>query len=150
MRLPASRRDAICAVAILVTGLFAVATGLSLELGTLRRIGPGAFPALVGAGLTVTGLAMLFVARSEPDAALDRPVRLRGAIMVLAGLAAFAILIKPAGMIPAVFASVLLASYADPDARLRDALGVAAVMSLIAVVVFIEGLGFQARMFGAY
>lgn len=43
--------------------------------------------------------------------------------MFVAGLGAFAVPIKPAGMVPAVFAAVLLSSSADPGARLRDALG---------------------------
>ncbi len=144
-----SRRDALCAAFIFATGLFALITGLSLDLGSLRRIGPGAFPAVIGAAMMFTGLAMLVFGR-EQDKAPHLPLRFRGAIMVLLGLAAFAVLIRPAGMVPAVFAAVVLSSYADPEARLRDALGVAAVMSLIAVIVFIEGLGFQARMFGAY
>lgn len=63
MRPRTSRRDTICAVVLLGAGLLALAIGLSLDLGSPRRIGPGAFPALVGAGLLLTGLAMLAFGR---------------------------------------------------------------------------------------
>ena len=143
------RTDLICGFAVTGIGLYALATGLSLDLGSLRRIGPGVFPTLVGALLALAGLFIAFFNREKGDVPITRP-NLRGAVMVLAGLAAFAALIRTAGMVPSIFAAVIISSYADPGMRLRDALGVSVFMSVVAVVVFIQGLGFQARAFGAY
>ena len=70
--------------------------------------------------------------------------------LVVAGLMAFTVLIKPAGMVPAVWAAVVLSAQADPSARLRDTVIVAVVMTAIALGLFIHLLGFQARAFGAY
>lgn len=68
----------------------------------------------------------------------------------MAGLAAFSALIKTAGLVPAVWAAVILSAQADPAARWRDTLLVAVVMNAIALGVFVHLLGFQARAFGAY
>ena len=144
-----NRNNLICGLAVAGIGLYALATGLSLDLGSMRRIGPGAFPALIGGLMTLAGLFIVFFeqeAGSDPQAKAN----LRGLFMVLAGLAAFAALIRTAGMVPSIFAAVTLSSYADPNAKLRDALAVSAFMSVLAIAVFIYGLGFQARAFGAY
>jgi len=143
------QNDVICGAAVTAVGLYALATGLSLDLGSLRRIGPGAFPALVGGLLALAGMVIVFLDRNAQEAPRVT-INLRGALMVLGGLGAFAALIRSAGMVPSVFAAVVLSSYADPKARLRDALAVSAFMSVVAVVVFIFGLGFQAKAFGAY
>ena len=142
--------DLICGAAVGALGLFALVTSLGWDFGSMRRIGPGVFPALTGVVLMGLGLAIALFDRSAPDDDAPAPVNLRGFALVVAGLMAFTVLIKPAGMVPAVWAAVVLSAQADPSARLRDTVIVAVVMTAIALGLFIHLLGFQARAFGAY
>ena len=75
---------------------------------------------------------------------------LRGLLLIVAGLAAFAALIRTAGLIPAIWVAVFLSAWADPAARFRESAIVATIMSVIAMGLFVHLLGFQARAFGAY
>jgi len=141
--------DLICGVTVMLVGIYAASSGFKWDFGSFRRIGPGAFPAVVGAVLIGLGLMICILETGDHDAP-PPGINLRGLLFVIAGLGSFAILIRPAGMVPAVFACVLLASLADPKFKLRDALGVCVVMSVLSVGIFIWGLGFQAKAFGAY
>lgn len=144
------KTDLICGVTVAALGLFALCSALAWDFGSMRRIGPGVFPAVTGLVLMGLGLAITVFERNAPDAEKPVPVNLRGFLLVVAGLAAFAVLIKPAGMVPAVWAAVFLSAQADPAARWRDTLVVAIVMTIIALGLFVHLLGFQARAFGAY
>lgn len=144
------RTDLICGLTVGALGLFALCSALSWDFGSLRRIGPGVFPALTGVVLMGIGLAIALFERRPPDDDAPAPVNWRGFLLVVAGLAAFSALIKTAGLVPAVWAAVILSAQADPAARWRDTLLVAVVMTAIALGVFVHLLGFQARAFGAY
>lgn len=144
------KTDLICGVTVAALGFFALCSALAWDFGSMRRIGPGVFPAVTGLVLMGLGLAITVFERNAPDAEKPAPVNLRGFLLVVAGLAAFAVLIKPAGMVPAVWAAVFLSAQADPAARWRDTLVVAIVMTIIALGLFVHLLGFQARAFGAY
>ena len=144
------RVDLLCGGAVGLLGLFAFASALGWDFGSLRRIGPGVFPAAVGIVLMGLGAAIALVERSDPAEDAPAPVNLRGFLLVIAGLAAFAALIGTAGMVPAVWAAVFLSAQADRSARLKDTLIVAAVMTALAMGLFVHLLGFQARAFGAY
>lgn len=145
------RGDLICGIGIAAIGIYALWTGLSLDLGSARRIGPGVFPALAGLMLVVLGgLIALRSGRTAPGDEVPAPPQPRAMILILGGLGAFAALIGTAGMVPAIFASIVISSCADRSSSLRQALVLATVLSVFAVVVFIHGLGFQARAFGAY
>jgi hypothetical protein len=92
-------------------GLFFVTGALDLDLGTARRMGPGYFPLMLGALVSVLAAAVIvqaFLRRDEngrPD--------LRSFAAVSAGVLAFAMVTPNFGMIPAAFLSVLVSSFAD-------------------------------------
>ncbi|MFW2544854.1 tripartite tricarboxylate transporter TctB family protein [Primorskyibacter sp. 2E107] len=147
------RNDLVCGAAVALLGVFALVSALGWDFGSMRRIGPALFPAGIGLILIVLGLAIaIFEGRSGPLDPDDMPARLnlRSLLLIVAGLAAFTALIRTAGLIPAIWVAVFLSAWADPAARFRDSAIVAAVMSSIAMGLFVHLLGFQARAFGAY
>jgi putative tricarboxylic transport membrane protein len=89
----------------LVGAAFALVAWGGIDLGTLRRLGPGAFPLGLGIGLFALALIVLAEALRRPFP-VDRP-DLRGVAAVAAAIAAFAALTERAGLVPAVFVSVL-------------------------------------------
>ena len=135
-----NRRDLAGGALVTALGLGVTAVAHGYRLGTLRRMGPGYFPLLLGAILIVTGglIALGGMRRAAPHAA-PRPAGSadwRGAAAVVAGLVAFAVLGRWGGLLPASFACVFLSALGDRRNRPAVAAALAAAMTLVALVVF--------------
>ena len=135
-----NRRDLAGGALVTALGLGVTAVAHGYRLGTLRSMGPGYFPLLLGAILIVTGglIALGGMRRAVPHA-VTRPAGStdwRGAASVLAGLVAFAVLGRWGGLLPASFACVFLSALGDRRNRPAIAAALAAVMTLVALVVF--------------
>ncbi len=119
-------------------------------IGSLTHMGPGFFPASLGVVLTLVGLAMIgtTIRRSAIEAADRAPQSVsaplapewRGWICICLGVIAFAVLGKHAGLIPAAFACVFVTALADRDNSIRDAVLLAAGVTVAGVIVFWWGL----------
>lgn len=125
---------------MLAAGLgFALGAVASLDLGSLRRMGPGAFPLLVGGVLAVLAvIGLIQNLRSPMDTNAPDLVAVLG---VVAGVAAFAFFTPLFGVLPATGIAVFLTGAAIPGfrwpLRLILSLGVAVGVWLI----FVRGLG---------
>lgn len=138
----APRRDAadlIGGAALALFGAWFFQHAFRYGMGDLRRMGPGWFPAAVGAVTVALGAAVflpaLFRAGETPRPAL-RPFA-----TICAGVAAFALLIQPFGLVPATFALVAVAALAEAGFRPLHTLALAAALAALAVLVFVRGLG---------
>ena len=80
--MPGRRRDLLSGLICIFAGLGAVAEASSYTIGTLAKLGPGFYPAVLGALLTLTGVfiagaALAFTpAAEEVDPLLVGPPRL--------------------------------------------------------------------------
>lgn len=133
-------------------GLLLVALGLWVawyarayyEMGTLRRMGPGMFPAAMGLILAGFGLGIAIPAlfrkgeRVYPEFAT--------AFFVTLGVAAFALLIKPFGLIPAILGVVILSSLAELKIRPLSLAVLCVSLCLIAWLTFRVALGLPLPM----
>lgn len=139
------QREAMAGGLMLLLGVGAAWQATQYDIGSLAHMGPGFFPLCLGVVLAFIGAAILVAAlRSR---LLHAPVRMRaqwrGWFCILAGLAAFAILGQVAGILVATFATVFISALGARDNSLRTALGTAAAMTLICLVVFWWLLGVQ-------
>jgi hypothetical protein len=125
-------------------GVFAVAQGAAYSLGSLTRIGPGFFPAVIGAAMILLGIAIVAEGRRRDAEPIQRPAYL-SLLAVLGGIAAFALLIERAGLVPAAAALVMISSLASPRPRLLPILVLAATVSAFSVLVFAVGLGLSLK-----
>ncbi len=73
---------------------------------------------------------------------------LRALLTVLGGVAAFALLVERAGLVPATFAATLLAGLAPSDAVPVRAVVHAAVVTVVIAVLFLLLLAQPLRAFG--
>lgn len=117
--------------------------------GTIARIGPGFFPQMLAAVLILLGIAVFFV----PDDANARSVTLswsevRAFIFSIASVLLIALLIRPAGVIPASFIAAFVASFAHRDATLFQRLVLSLTVAAIAAAIFVYALGMNLRLFG--
>lgn len=116
-----------------------------LNLGSLRRLGPGAFPMMVGGIVAVTGLFILVPAFRRKGEKIK--IDLRSFLCMLGAVLFFAFTIRNLGLIPAAFGTTVIASFSDNRMSLLGTLWVAAGLSVIVTIVFSLGLRLQAPLF---
>ncbi|MCT7378137.1 tripartite tricarboxylate transporter TctB family protein [Chelativorans salis] len=136
-----------CNPADVAGGLFVAAIGAAFAavaagypLGQLANPGPGVFPlatgiitAVVGLGIAVKG----FLRSGEVRITISH----RSVIAVVASVAAFALMIRPLGLVPTLFVVVLVAALGSSKSRPLHALAVAVATAAGGWLVFIVGLG---------
>lgn len=140
----------------LLTGLLFIGFGawflfdaLNYPLGTVRRMGPGWFPVAVSSLLIGTGaliaLKSFFGERHE----LPR-FSWATLALILVGLMAFAVLLRPAGVIAAVFALVMIVAFGHRPVKIPQMAAVAVGLGIFCAIVFIRLLGLPMTFFGTY
>jgi hypothetical protein len=149
-------RDCCGGLLLIVIGLGATIQAQSYHIGSLRRMGPGFFPAALGIILALTGIVLLVSAivanapagtsgQNQGQHAIAAQPRYapewRGWLCICLSVVAFALLAEYTGLLPATFASVFIAALGDRDNSLRDILLLSVGMSIAGVVVFWWGLG---------
>lgn len=133
-------RDMVGGLLLIAVGLFLAVHALSnYQLGTIRRMGPGMFPTMIGGLLCTFGVILLvsgwFRRGVWPE------LRIWSPLFVLSGVATFALLIGPFGLVPAVVGVVAVSSLAELRVKPVPLAILASVLSLMAWVVFPLGLG---------
>jgi len=136
----------------IVGGLILVAVGVwiawhaasSYPLGSLRRMGPGMFPAGMGAITAILGAIVAVQALFREVERAD--VRIWAPLFVLAGIAGFAIVIPLFGLIPAIFVVVIVSSFADLNVRPVTLAIMCVVLSIMVPLIFRVALGLQLDM----
>jgi hypothetical protein len=141
-------REITAGAILLVAGLFFVLYALAtLGLGSFAKMGPGMFPVLIGAALGLIGGAQIVVALRPVTAREVEPVEWRALAVVATAMFAFAAVIGWFGLIPAIFAMVLIAQLASHRITLRASVLLAAGLAIAAWVIFVKALGLPFRMF---
>lgn len=139
--------DRIGGLVILTLGLAVVAQAQSYPFGTVSKMGPGFFP-------VVSGLALAFfgglIAWKTPDAgqAKDEGLKnLRPAFFIFAGLLAWALLLRPTGLVIATVVMALLSAFAYPKPNPKRIAITVILLPIMGVVLFVYGLGMPLRAF---
>ncbi len=109
------------------------------NLGTMRRMGPGMFPMGLGVVLAILGISIVIPALLRRGTVPE--IRTRTPLFVLGGVAAFALLIRPAGLFPAIIAAVVISSLADGKIRPLSLAVLCSSLCLVAWLTFSVGLG---------
>jgi len=104
--------DILGGLIILAVGVFVVVNvWLTMPIGTLRRMGPGLFPLSLGVLLAVFGLVLVIPALFRKGVVPE--VRFWTPLFVFLGIAAFAISLRPLGLIPAIVLLTVISSLAE-------------------------------------
>lgn len=149
------RRDYYGGALMCLIGAGAVVQGLNYSFGSLTHMGPGFFPTCLGAILILLGMSIAGTAkRPSVRKTQHEGVPLessgpewRGWFCIIASIAAFAVLGKWGGLLPASFAVTFISAFGDRDNTWKSALALAAVITLISVVVFWWALQLQFPLF---
>ena len=132
-------KDFFAGLLFLAIALATVHVAQDYSMGSARRMGPGYFPTLLAWGLAI--LAMVLVVRSlfGSREAMDG-IALRPLAMVIFAAIAFALLLRPAGLVVAVIAVVLIGAAGSSQSRPLPALLLAMGLAAGCVLVFVVGL----------
>lgn len=133
-------------------GLLCVAIGLltlfeanRYTIGSLGRMGPGFYPAILGCLLTGIGVLMAIVGVEQPAEdplhAFPQGPEWRGRLCIVGGVALFILLAEHAGLAPATFACVFTAALGDRKAVFGEALGLAVGITIFGALLFRYFLG---------
>jgi hypothetical protein len=141
--------EKLAAFIFLAFGLAAVVMGFGHGFGTLRALGGGAMPVLAGTALCTLGAVQLFRALKVGGKLQSAFLRaeLRPLLLILAAVLAFATLILPTGLIPALTALIGISWFAETGGRRFEVLGALVVVIVIMIAIFNFGLGLHIRLF---
>ncbi len=121
-------------------GLFAaVYAGISYELGTPVRMGPGYFPAVLGGVLTVLG-GVVLIRSLVFDGPRIETMRLRPVAAIFAACIGFAYLLAPLGLVFSTLLLVVASALGGREFRIGEVLALAVALVLFSVAVFVTGL----------
>lgn len=125
---------------VLLLGLFAISAVGDLDVGTAQVMGPGFVPRALAWTLIACGLGMTAFGLRGGGAPLP-PMMVRPVLMVSLSVTLFGLLVDSLGIVIAVVISTVVASLATPMTRHRETPLVCLVLALMAVFIFVKGLG---------
>ena len=132
----------------LAVGTAAVLVARDYGMGSGARMGPAYFPTMLGTLLALLGVAAVvrgFLTDGEPVGA----IAWKGTLLVAGGTLLFGVLLRPAGLIPAVTALILVSAAASVKFRFDyKAIGLMLLLIAFCALVFVKGLGLQVSLIG--
>jgi hypothetical protein len=143
-------KDFVAGLAYCAMGLTGIILARQYEFGNAGHMGPGYFPTMIGACLTLIGV--ISVVRSFVAAGEGIPsIAWRPLILVTLSVVLFAYFVPRLGVIASLAVLLAVSIFANRGARLTP-LGVAAAVCLIGfcVVVFVKALGVPLPLLGTW
>ncbi len=132
-------RDIVCGLLLAAVGLAAAwYAAANYQLGTLARMGPGL--SFVALGFILAGLGALIAIPALFRTGLPVQADIRPFLAVVAAMAIFPFVLTGFGLLPAIIASVIVASFADGRAGVKKTLILAVVLAALCYLIFIVGL----------
>ncbi|HWL55589.1 MAG TPA: tripartite tricarboxylate transporter TctB family protein [Paracoccus sp. (in: a-proteobacteria)] len=133
-------QDLLAALIFILIGSSALWFGRMLEPGTSAEMGPGYLPRALG--WLILGFGIITMLRSVWIASPRvGGIKLRPILVVMGAVGLFALLVEPAGFIPASVAVVLLSTFGMGRPSLPYLLGQSILLPAALAVVFVLGLG---------
>jgi hypothetical protein len=136
------QRDLVSGMLCTVGGGLVLLEARKDTIGSLASLGPGFYPAVLGALLTLVGLLIVGTTLTALPATDDGGTEFvggpdwRGCACIVGGVLAFIVVAGITGLAPAIFACVFVSALGDRTATLRGSLILALVMSVAGTVLF--------------
>jgi Tripartite tricarboxylate transporter TctB family len=143
-------KDILAGAIFIGFGLAFALGALAYDIGSLTNMGPGYVPLVLG--LILAGLGGLIILKGfiavegEPIG----PVDWRAVVLITASLLFFGITVRGLGVIGALFGATLLASLARSATSWREALVIAAGLTVLSVLIFIVALQLRLDLIGPW
>jgi hypothetical protein len=136
-------------IIFLTIGMAAIIIGLDYQMGSAGRMGPAYFPSVLGGLLTLIGAIGVIRSLLRPGEPIGK-FHIREILLVLVAVLLFGLLMRNAGLVPAVLVLVLMSAYASPKFTWGPSLLLAIGLAVFAVVVFVKLLGLPMPILGPW
>jgi hypothetical protein len=133
-----AKRDYYAGALVALLGLIALIEERGYDLGSLRHMGPGYFPVILGSLLVVLGTLIAFAggAMNPNEEGGRATIEWRGLLCIIAGPSLFIFLGAHVGMIPATASCVFVAALGDRTTTARQALILTACVTIFGILLF--------------
>jgi putative tricarboxylic transport membrane protein len=135
-----SPQDFAAGLLFLAIAFFVLFVARDDPVGTAVRMSSGYFPRLLCFVLILLGVYVTLRSLVVDGPAVTR-VRTRPLILITAAIAVFAFSIKTLGLVLATVLITLIGGYASPNVRLIEMAVAAAVLAIMAIAIFVWGIG---------
>jgi hypothetical protein len=148
-------KDRLSAILLVLLGTSVILEGRRYGIGSLRSMGPGFFPVILGVLLVLVGVAIGLSAPASTPSSAKKPIarghpRLvdwRSWSCILGGVVGFILVGRTLGLAPATFAAVFVSALGDRRNNLRDAAFLASGLTIAGALIFHVGLHVQIPLF---
>jgi len=128
---------------------FCAASFFGLKIGTAFRMGPGFFPSVVGGLLLLIGLVIAINGWRTSGERVDwKAVPWRAVVLIPIGLIIFGFIMRPLGLLPALFVLSFLAALSVKSLSLMHAAVLSVAVTAVCVFVFSFALGINLPLIG--
>jgi putative tricarboxylic transport membrane protein len=134
------RQDFAGGLVIIAVAAFAFWQGSDLPIGTLGGMGPGMLPKSLAVLLGLLGALLLVDAVMEPGPRLER-WSIRGPVLVMGGIVAFGLAVRPLGLIVAGPLAIMIAAFGSDEVRWGETILFGAAMTAFCIGLFKFALG---------
>lgn len=141
-----NNRDVLAGLFFLALGAIGFVVALSYPFGTLREMGPGFFPCVLGMVLVAFGIVTL-LRGLRSGIQVDGPWNWVPLLLLSFSLLAFGWLMERAGLIPALVALIVLSALAGKEFRWGEVVILTGILCLMALAIFVWGLGLPYALF---
>jgi hypothetical protein len=135
-----SNKDFWAGVMLIATGVASIFIARDYQFGSTMRMGPGYFPSILGAILTLFGLYVMATGLRTGEKIASQ-CSLRALIVLPVSLVAFGILMTYAGFIPALAVLIFGSASAGREFKFVELLLLTLILTGLSVAIFIWGLG---------
>lgn len=144
-----SSADVVAGGVFVVLGAAFLVASLDYEVGTVKQMGPGFFPAVGGGLLVLLGLGVAGKGLVAGESGAFTRFPLRPLLMITLALVAFATTIDVIGLLPATFLTSVLAALAGRGTPAWKILALATGLTAGCYVVFVLLLQLRLPLFGS-
>jgi hypothetical protein len=142
-------KDFLLGLIFLGIAIWLVVHSYEYDFGTARQMGPGYLPWVLGVALSAFGVVLIggsfFGAHEHAE-----PFGLHPMLLLLGGVALFALLIRPAGLIVSILATIGVSGFAYRKRRMLPLAIYGIALAVGCVLVFPLMLGQQIPILGSW
>ena len=143
-------KDLLSGLFFVACGAFFVLVGQDYTFGSARRMGPGYFPTVLGVLLAILGVVVMARAVKMVPKKDEGEWAWRALAINCVGIVIFGVIVRGAGLIPAVFILAMVSAWASTKFRMLPSLLLATGLAVFSHFTFVKGLGLPFPPFGTW
>jgi putative tricarboxylic transport membrane protein len=143
-------KDILAGSVFVAFGLAFSITATSYQIGTTLQMGPGYFPLVLGGLLAFLGVVIVAKGLLAGEGGAIGAIPWRAILLILGAVMFFGLTVRGLGLVPSLFATVLLSTLAAQRTRLIMAVPIAVGLTVLCVVIFVLGLNLRLPLIGPW